>query len=292
VTGYGRRNRPAKPPPEIKEPHGYKGQRPPGRIFTKWRFNDNGVRWEIPVRMIEEIDYEESSTKRRRPEDTGNTSSVKFGVFIEEPIKLNLTSTDIELLRKTVFDNLSGDMVWTPHYLISVESPNYYGCSWGDGVNFSYEFILTSVLPDGTKVWRRDGHYDGVIQKGEPRRMSTRRGEDICVIEATERNQKAIQNICHQFSVIRAKIANMFDGENVEATIEAALQTKLLPMPLDEDGDEQTPAWQPDAPGERGGWEYEPPEGVDEASELLELQTNPPPKRKKKTKRKKKGKKK
>lgn len=111
---------------------------------------------ECELRLLKTFDQEESGSDR-------TVRRVSFVLSCENP-KFHLSGTDIELMRKAMWDFLDSTfkVKWEPYFLISIEPASLYK-GVGNGFGFAYDRIERGTAHDGTllmREWSR-GHRRG-----------------------------------------------------------------------------------------------------------------------------------
>lgn len=234
------------------------GNRPPGRVFTHWFYDRDGLRLKIPVRLIEEKKYRQGS--RRRPDDDkGHTTSTEFGVFIEEPVEIAIVATDIEHLRQSVFMALdeAGEDKWVPYYHIQIDNPHFWAGKSGEGVEVSYSYVYLTVLPDGTEVYRDNEHRHERIIKGRPKEgLEKRTGNMFSLVPVTEESEAALEKILSDFIRLRKVVCSMFSPGMVTDTLLKATQSDVPLLGMDDGANYHEKLYD----------EYATPEGVEKTA--------------------------
>lgn len=225
----GERNK--KPEKRIKE---LESEHVEGKRVAEFKFVPEGsnVTWIIPVRMIAQSDIQEPGQGSRRY-DPFETKSVEFGVFLAEPKKFVMRSTDIEVLRYSVFEALGEafDEGFEEYLWISVDDSGYGFRDNETGLEINYERVWLGKMPDGTECWQSTAHRRQSVQKGRPETGKDRREKKMrALIPATKENEAALERVFKQVENLRKNLQDLFSPKKIQDTIQS-LQLTALPAP-------------------------------------------------------------
>lgn len=217
--------------PKERDPEAEEGEEP--ELETVHRMEEKKVKVEVFMAKKTEED--------KTPPHT--LQEVEFLVTCEE-MKISLSGTDIECLRKAVWSQLDKkfEIPWFEYYKVDIVTSRIYGED-GTGFDFFWDSVWKGITYDGQALlreyqrWSRNG--DTYKITAWPGAFKSRDGHVVACIPKNEMTEKALLDFKARLELLRDKLQELLTPEAIMQTLTNLGGVLLLPAAVDQVGAEE-----------------------------------------------------
>lgn len=216
-----------------------------GKLVDTWYYAYKGIPQPIEAEELPDEDAEPSNMEVgwiktevcvyivKETKDIGTppheTNKVEFRVECENPA-FEFSGPDIAALHAASWDKLDHhfEIKWSRWFLVKVSRDSIYE-GLGTAMSFTYDSVEKGITHDGKELLRQDrwGRRERITPW--PGRFVDNQGRVQACIEATDENEKALEEFGKRIDALRERLADFLRPDVIEQNLRLLSGLKFLP---------------------------------------------------------------